>query len=112
MATDGYFVKVASLKIDATKLDAALDSKEVEDKTDECAEASLAMMQRLVPVDSGDLRKSLEIIREGRKRLVGSKLDYAGPVELGHQQGRTWVPAQPYIRPSIDAVRAVMKRGT
>ncbi len=65
--------------------------------------------QRVAPVDTGRLQSSIEVVKESDAHYrVGSDLDYAAPVELGyrhHQSGRH-IPAQPYLRPAIDAVRA------
>ncbi len=110
--TNGYFVKVSRIDIDSGQLDAELDNAEAQRKVDEVADAAQDMMVSICPVDTGKLSKSIEKRRVGRGRHVGSWLDYAAPVELGHEtEAGTWVPAQPFVRPAIDAARAVMKRG-
>lgn len=94
---------------------AELRGKEAQSKVDEVADAALVMQKSLCPVDTGKLERSLEKRKtaDGMGRQVGSfTVDYALPVEYGHEtRAGTWVPAQPFIRPSIDAARAVMKRG-
>ncbi len=65
--------------------------------------------QRVAPVDTGALEASIKVVKEADSHYrVGSDLDYAAPVELGyrhHKSGRH-IPAQPYLRPALDAVRA------
>lgn len=84
-----------------------------QNKLDNAAEAALRMQKALVPVDTGKLSKHLEIRKtaNGKGREVGAfGVDYALPVETGHRtRSGSWVPAQPFIRPSIDAVRKSLK---
>lgn len=67
----------------------------------------LVAQRRYVPIDTGKLSKSLAIRKFGRGRRIGSfGVYYAYFVEAGHHtRSGSWVPAQPYIRPSIDAAR-------
>ncbi len=110
--TTGYFVKVSRVDIDAGTLNAALDGDQAQRKMDEVADAAENMMVSICPVDTGALVKSIETRKFGRGRHVGSWLHYAPHVEFGHEtEAGTWVPAQPFVRPAIDAARAVIKRG-
>lgn len=103
------------IKLDEAQIVAELDGAATQSQVDDVAEAVLAMQHTIVPVDTGDLDRSLEIrpTENGRGRLVGSfGIDYAEHVEFGHETtAGTWVAAQPFIRPSVDAARAVMARG-
>lgn len=64
--------------------------------------------RRRCPVHTGRLRDSIHQVWtrdiEGRHVVqVGSDLDYALPVELGHTADNGHhVPAQPYLRPGLD----------
>lgn len=97
------------VKIDANAVYGAVRSPEAQRNFDQLAEAALAMQRVLVPVDTGRLSRSLGIRKtpDGIGREIGSfSVEYAAYVEDGHQtRAGTWVPAQPYIRPSIDAIR-------
>lgn len=81
---------------------------------DEIAKAVLARQKTLVPVDTGHLSRSLKIrnTADSLGREVGSfDVDYALPVETGHQtESGTFVPAQPFIRPSVDAAKVKIRR--
>ena len=75
-----------------------------------CAESALDYQRATVPVDSGELRSALGIRENPDGSLdigtVKKKVDYDLAVEMGHRtRGGTWVPAQPFIRPSIDAAK-------
>jgi hypothetical protein len=70
----------------------------------------------LCPVDTGDLRDSIDSEILGETARVGSDLDYALYVEEGHRvayrgaDGLTHftgdvVPPQPFLRPSIYRIR-------
>lgn len=106
-------VKVTNLRIDGAKVYAMLSSVDAQDRIDDVAEAVLTMQRALCPVDTSKLVNSLEIRKQGIGRRIGSfTVKYARYVELGHQtRGGTWVPAQPYIRPSMDAARKTFMRG-
>jgi hypothetical protein len=86
-----------------------LSGEDVQNRMDNAAEAALRMQKSLVPVDTGNLSRHLEIRKtpDGLGRQVGAfDVEYAAAVEEGHQtRSGTWVPAQPFVRPSIDAVR-------
>jgi hypothetical protein len=107
--------RVVGLHIDQSAIVALLNGKVAQDQMDAVAKAVLAMQRSLVPVLTTRLLRSLEIrtTPDGVGRLIGSfTVEYAIYVELGHQtKGGTWVPAQPFIRPSIDAARVAMQRG-
>lgn len=54
--------------------------------------------QRLVPVDKGDLKASLEIRETPQGVALYAGTDHALPVEFG----TVHMAAQPYLRPAID----------
>lgn len=54
----------------------------------------VADMKRLAPVDTGNLRDSIEALGGGR---IGISADYAAYVEFGTTVAR----AQPFVRPAI-----------
>jgi hypothetical protein len=87
-----------------------LATDNVRDRMDDVADAALAIQKSLVPVDTGNLSRHLEKRKSGVNNLnrqVGAfDVDYAAAVETGHQtRSGSWVAAQPYIRPSMNAVR-------
>ncbi len=88
---------------------ALLTSDGVQSEMDRRAKLILNRQRSLGPVDTGNLRDHLEIRKRknGRSRAVGAfGVDYGAAVEEGHETSSgTWVPAQPYIRPSIDAAK-------
>lgn len=106
-------VKVTNLRIDGAKVYAMLSTRDPQNRIDDVAEAVLAMQRALCPVDTTKLVNSLEIRKHGLGRRIGSfTVNYAVYVETGHQtRAGTWVPAQPYIRPSMDAARKTFMRG-
>ena len=53
------------------------------------------------PVDTGNLRGSINFRLEGKEAFVGTKTEYAAYVEFGTR----FQKAQPYIEPSIFHVR-------
>lgn len=61
-------------------------------------EAILPEAQILVPVDTGDLRDSLEVRRENDNVSLIAGTDHALPVEFG----TIHMAAQPFLRPAID----------
>lgn len=76
-----------------------------------CGEAALDYQKATCPVDTGRMVGALGIEEiDGGKTLhigvVKYKVDYALYVEEGHKtRGGTWVPPQPFIRPSLDAAK-------
>lgn len=102
-----------SVTINQSTVAGVLRSPEVQSRMDDAAKAALRMQLSLVPRDTGNLSRHLEIRHtdDGLGRQVGAfDVDYAAPVEEGHRtKGGTWVPAQLYIRPSIDAVRRSLR---
>jgi HK97 gp10 family phage protein len=60
---------------------------------------------RLVPIDTGDLQRSLylHIDQAGLSARIGSGLDYARYVEYGTEN----MDAQPYLRPAAYRVRGL-----
>lgn len=64
--------------------------------------------QRLVPIDTGELHDGIRIVDEPHRDgsgVVGTygvtDVDHAEPVEFGTER----MAAQPYLRPSIDAMK-------
>ena len=99
-----------TVRVNATEIHAVVRSADVQDGMDELARAALTMQQALVPVDTGNLSRHLGIRKtaDGIGREIGALGDikYAAYVEGGHQtRSGSWVPPQPFIRPSMDAVR-------
>jgi len=81
-----------------------------------CAERALDFQKSAVPVDTGELKSALGIRENPDGSLdigtVKKKVDYDLAVEEGHRtRGGTWVPAQPYVRPSIDAAKKGLTNG-
>lgn len=81
-----------------------------------CGGKAETYAKMLCPVDTGRLRSSLTHQADGYDTmLIGSNVDYAPYVELGHHQqpGRyvpaigkrlvaSWVEGKPYLRPAIE----------
>lgn len=110
----GYAVKVAGLHIDGVAIAGTLKGREPQARVDRVASAVKAMQVSLCPVDTGNMVSHIEIRKtpDGLGRQIGVfVVDYALPVEFGHEVRDTgkFVPAQPFIRPSVDAARAVFK---
>ncbi len=102
-----------SVTVNQSAVAGVLSGDDVQKRMDNAADAALRMQKSLVPVDTGNLSRHLEIRKtpDGLGRQVGAfDVDYAAAVEEGHRtKAGTWVPAQPYIRPSIDAVRRSLR---
>jgi hypothetical protein len=80
-----------------------------------CLTAGVNSAQRLVPVDTGDLQSDIGITQDptpsaggvvGAYGVKGDVTDYGLHVEYGTSVG----PEQPYLRPSMDAVKAEARR--
>lgn len=101
------------VKINQAALAGILAGDDVQRRMDNAAEAALRMQLALVPVDTGNLSRHLEIRKtpDGVGRQIGAfNVDYAAAVEEGHHtRSGSWVNAQPYVRPSIDAVRRSLR---
>lgn len=81
-----------------------------------CGGKAETYAKKLCPVDTGRLRASITHQPEGwDTQLIGTNVEYAPFVELGHHQevGRyvpaigkrlvnDWVPPKPYLRPAIE----------
>ena len=61
-------------------------------------EAILPEAQLLVPVDTGELKNTLDVRRENNDVLLVAGTNHALPVEFG----TIHMAAQPYMRPAID----------
>ena len=89
-------------------------NEQVVDIVDEAIDAGLASAERLVPVDTGDLQADLDVIEPahvvgdrvtGSYGVTGDLTDYGEHVEFGTERA----PAQPYLRPSMDAMRQALR---
>ena len=65
---------------------------------DDTADAISLGAQRIVPVDTGRLRASINIKRDYLVKTIGTNVEYASYVEFGTQVQRP----QPYLRPSFE----------
>ena len=63
----------------------------------ECGPLLLVSAIRHCPVDTGNLQRNIEVVYEGLRLHLGSKVHYAGYVEGGTEKMR----AQPYLIPSL-----------
>lgn len=106
------------VQISDAAINGLITSEPVQAGMDDLADAALRMQKALCPVDTGNLERHLQVkVLDGVGRAIGvferiplRPADYARYVEEGHRtRGGTWVPAQPFIRPSMDAVRARLK---
>lgn len=75
-----------------------------------CGHAALDYQESTVPVDTGELKSALGIRENSDGTIdigtVKKRVEYDLAVEEGHRtRSGTWVPAQPFIRPSIDAAK-------
>ncbi len=77
--------------------------KGAEKLVEEMLAAGLQSAQQLVPVKTGALHDSLHSEQDGTTGAYGSDLDYSVFVEMGTFK----MAAQPYLMPSLDAVRRV-----
>lgn len=84
----------------------ALVSETVPELVDRAMEAGVSSAKRLVPVDTGTLQGSIAVTEaahddgSGVVGRYGTSVDYAEHVEFGTSK----MAAQPYLRPSMDAV--------
>lgn len=108
-------VKVVA-KVDKDAVYGLMDDPKAQALLEKCAGFALAAQETTVPIDTGNLHEHLKIgsANNGRSRRIGvlpeDPVDYVLPVELGHRtEAGTWVPAQPFIRPSIDAAKRGLK---
>lgn len=78
----------------------------VDELIDKAMEAGVDSAQSLVPIDTGALRNDIAVIQPAADGVgtYGASLEYAEPVEFG--TGR--MAAQPYLRPSIDAMKRAL----
>ncbi len=100
-----------TVTVDSAAIGTLTATPEAQGLLDRCAERALEFQQATVPIDTGALKKCLGIAvtDNGNSRKIGAIIDpveYAIYVEEGHRTASgTWVRAQPYIRPSIDAAK-------
>lgn len=87
-------------------------SGEVEPVVDDALDAGADSAHRLVPIDTGYLDSQLGVQEPAHRdgdAVVGTYgvvgVDYADVVEFGGGNS----PEQPYLRPSIDAIKAVLR---
>jgi HK97 gp10 family phage protein len=79
------------------------------------AGALQASAKQLCPVRSGRLRDSITVTGNGTDSVtVGSDLPYAAAVEFGHVEklkdgGEKQIPAQPFLIPAFEEVKAALR---
>ena len=56
-----------------------------------------AQAKALCPVDTGQLRNSIDYSVDGKEAIVGTNVEHAAPVEFGTFKQA----AQPYLRPAV-----------
>lgn len=106
-----------TVTVDSAAIGSLTSTPEAQATLDRCASFALAYQEATVPVDTGALKKCLGIVStdNGLSRKIGAVIDpveYAIYVEEGHRtKSGTWVAAQPYIRPSIDAAKKGLSHG-
>ncbi len=106
-----------TVTVDSSAIGSLSATPEAQHLLDRCAQKALEYQQATVPVDTGALKKCLGIVStdNGLTRKIGAVIDpveYAIYVEEGHRTtSGTWVPAQPFIRPSIDAAKKGLSNG-
>jgi|SRR5882724_4439773 len=102
--------------VDSAAIEALKTTPEVQALLDRCAKRALEFQEATVPVLTGALKRHLEIDAPSvDTRRIGvlkphpplkDATQYVLPVEEGHRtRSGSWVPAQPFIRPSIDAAK-------
>lgn len=94
----------ARVRLDNSALAAAVDAG-VEALVGKALEAGAESARRLVPVDTGALQADITVEQDGASGTYGPRnVEYASFVEFGTGRG----PEQPYLRPSIDAMKRVL----
>lgn len=68
------------------------------DTARESAELTAMLAKQMVPVDSGDLKESINVTKEGDSYSVAPHTDYDIFVEFGTSD----TPAQPYMTPASE----------
>jgi hypothetical protein len=70
---------------------------------DDTADAISLAAQRIVPVDTGRLRGSINVKRKNLRKTIGTNLEYAAFVEFGSPMGSgpNGGP-KPYLRPAFE----------
>ncbi len=104
------------VNVDEAALGRLKDMPEARATLKRCADRAEAFQVATCPVDTGHLVGAI-----GQRDNADGSIDigvvkypveYDLHVELGHQTtAGTWVPAQPYIRPSIDAAKKGLSNG-
>jgi HK97 gp10 family phage protein len=98
-------IRIRGLSSARRRLDSLADriAGATQDAISEFADDVVNHMKGVVPVDTGKLRDSISKEVNGMNVTVGPRgVDYAAFVEYGTSRG----PAQPYVRPTIQWVRA------
>lgn len=78
--------------------------REVDRLLDRIGDAIEADAKRHCPVDTGDLRDSIRVVKTDDGIAVGSDLDYADDVERGTRK----MAAQPFLRPALYQERGAL----
>lgn len=91
------------VKKDTAKLDAILRNlgKNTSDTTEQIANDIAAIAKENAPVDTGELRDSVHVEKDGDNHAVVVGVDYGAFVELGTSR----MAAQPYLGPAAEKVR-------
>ena len=75
----------------------------ITDALHEMAESAISGAQSSVPVDTGELHDSIQILDEGENYIdVGSDVEHAAPVEFGTYK----MSPQPYLGPEADRMQS------
>lgn len=94
--------------VDRTVMVGALVRKAAHERTRKSAFAARARMRELVPVLSGDLKDSIDVVRYSADEyevFAGDDMvDYAAAVEFGTYR----MAARPYFTPGMEAGRKLM----
>lgn len=97
--------RVTKTEVNRTALADLVHAPEVQAEVTRVADVVRMRQTYAVPVLTGNLQDHIEVRVSPRTggRLIGVwDVEYVLPVEYGHHtQSGTWVPAQPFIRPSL-----------
>ena len=77
--------------------------KVMDQALDDTADLMLKIFQRIVPVDTGRLRASINVKREFLVKVIGTNVEYAPFVEYGQPEGTgpNGGP-KPFMRPAFE----------
>lgn len=98
------------IKVKATlhnRIDAISDALNTRGKrkaTKKVADMVAEEARSLAPVDTGRLRGSIDVVRDGNNHVVVTDAPYAGFVEFGTSRQ----PAQPFLGPAAETVKLAL----